>query len=84
MALTIPTLEDIEAALDRRLEPLRLELARIRAERAQEGVTKAEAARRLHVSTRTIERRMADGTLPSVGVGAARRVVMSALLPEPE
>jgi excisionase family DNA binding protein len=44
------------------------------------AVTKAEAAARLNVSVRTIDRRIKDGTLPTVKLGGAIRIPISAVL----
>ncbi len=72
---------EIRSAVHQEIEPLRRELAKLRGEDAPEGVTMAEAARRLHVSLSTIERRVADGTIPSKKIGGARRVLLDAILP---
>jgi excisionase family DNA binding protein len=42
-------------------------------------LTAAEAAERLGISLRTVRRRIADGTLPAVRIGAAVRIPASAL-----
>ena len=44
-----------------------------------EYVTAAEAAERLGISLRTIRRRIADGSLPSVRIGRAVRIPVTAL-----
>jgi excisionase family DNA binding protein len=44
-------------------------------------LTAAEAAGRLGISLRTVRRRIADGSLPSVKIGGAVRVPASALEP---
>jgi excisionase family DNA binding protein len=46
-------------------------------------LTAAEAAVRLGISLRTVRRRIADGSLPSVKLGGAVRVPASALEPPP-
>ncbi len=68
------------ALVERALQPVRDELAKLRAVVQGEGVSVAEAARRLGFSERTVKRRVRDGTLPSVRVGGARRVLVGALL----
>ena len=42
-------------------------------------VTAAEAASRLGISLRTVRRRIADGSLPSVRIGRAVRIPMTAI-----
>jgi excisionase family DNA binding protein len=44
-------------------------------------LTAAQAATRLGISLRTVRRRIADGSLPSVKIGGAVRVPVSALAP---
>src|SRR5450759_1088050 len=44
-------------------------------------LTAAQAAARLGISLRTVRRRIADGSLPSVKIGGAVRVPASALEP---
>jgi len=44
-------------------------------------LTAAQAATRLGISLRTVRRRIADGSLPSVKIGGAVRVPVSALEP---
>ena len=44
-------------------------------------LTAAQAAARLGISLRTVRRRIADGSLPSVKIGGAVRVPVSALEP---
>ena len=44
-------------------------------------LTAAEAAERLGISLRTVRRRIADGSLPSVKLGGAVRIPVSALEP---
>lgn len=77
MSLEEQIAQAVEAAVGRAVEPLRVELARIRQHRAEQDeapVTMREAARRLGVSLRTVERRVACGDLESVQTGRARRV----------
>jgi excisionase family DNA binding protein len=74
---------ELEAAVARAVEPLRREVAQLRAELEAEVrlVTIAEAARTLGVSVRTVKRRLKAGELPSVGSGIGRRVDLSRVLP---
>ena len=71
----------VEAAVRRAMAPVERELARVRAALEAEGVPVEEAARRLGLSKRVVERKVRSGELPSVKVGGARRVVLSAVLP---
>jgi excisionase family DNA binding protein len=64
----------VAAAVGRALEPVRAELARLREERAAEPLTMREAAKRLGVSLRTVERRVAAGEFRVVRTGRAVRV----------
>lgn len=73
----------VEQAVRRAVEPLRQELERLRAEQHAEAVSVPDAARRLGVSTRTIQRMIRRGELPSIRVGGARRVHISSLLSPP-
>ncbi len=70
----------VEQAARRAVEPLRQELEKLRAEQHAEAIPVTEAARRLGVSTRTIQRMIRRGELPSVRVGGARRVQIQSLL----
>jgi excisionase family DNA binding protein len=74
--------EELAALIRRELEPLARQLAELRRHAEDEAVTVQEAARRLRVTRRTIERRIRDGSLPSVKVGGSRRVPLSAVLPK--
>jgi excisionase family DNA binding protein len=76
VAATLPTLEEIRAAFR---EELDLALAPIRKRQAEELLSMAEAARRLHVSSRTMQRWVKTGAVASVAVGRTRRVPASAL-----
>jgi excisionase family DNA binding protein len=50
---------------------------------SEEAVSKEEAARRLHVSERTIRRRIAAGILPAIDLGGGViRIPLSAVLPK--
>ena len=83
----MPGIEDtiavvVEAAVRRAVAPHEAEIAKLRGESDADGVTIPEAARRLSLSQRTVERRVRDGTLPSIKVGRARRVKMGTIFPE--
>jgi excisionase family DNA binding protein len=73
----------VEQAVRRAVEPLRQELEKLRAEQHAEAISVTEAARRLGVSARTIQRMIRRGELPSVRVGGARRVQIHSLLSSP-
>ncbi len=83
MAVALVTPEELQALVERALQPLREELAKLRAVVEGEGVSIPEAARRLCLSERTVKRRIRDGTLPSTRIGGARRVLLGELLAEP-
>ncbi len=70
----------VRAAVREAVAPLEAELAKMRAEHSAEGVTEHEAARRLGVSVRTVQRRVMDGSLQAVKVGGARRVLLAGVL----
>ena len=80
MSLAVLTEEQLEQLFVRALEPLRQEVAALREARESEAIPLHEAARRLGVSTRTIQRMVSRGELTSVKVGGARRVHVSGLL----
>jgi excisionase family DNA binding protein len=80
MALALVTTEELRALLEQALDPLRAELARLRAQVEAQGVSIPEAAKRLGICERTVKRRIKDGTLPSTRVGGARRVLLSPVL----
>lgn len=68
--------EDLEAAIRRAVEPLRLEIERLKGEKIPELVSLEEAARRIGVSKRTVQRwvkERRDG-LEEEWVGGARMV----------
>ena len=62
------------------VEPLRRELVALR--HAQEGgaMTIAEAARRLGVSSRTVQRQVAAGKMPALRLGRSVRIPVDAVL----
>lgn len=80
MSVSVLTEEQLRELLGRAVEPLLRELAELKAAQRAEAVTIAEAARRLSVSTRTIQRRVRDGSLPSILVGHSRRIQLASLL----
>lgn len=65
------------------LRAIRAELEALRADHQAEVVTEREAARRLGLSLRTVQRRVATGELASVKVGASRRVRLAGTIPPP-
>lgn len=78
MAATLPTLEEIEAAVARAVAPLRAELEALRGERGGVVVPFPEAARRLGVSLRAVQRWAKAGRLEVVPVGGVRMVRLPA------
>jgi mannosyltransferase OCH1-like enzyme len=64
----------LEEMVEARVAPLRLELERMRAAAAPGPVPLEEAARRLGVTTREIQRRLKDGRLTPAFVGGSRMV----------
>ncbi len=82
-SMAILSSEELEQLVARAVEPLRAELAKLRADQKAELVTPGEAARRLGVSVRTVQRLVARGELASAKVGGARRVRLAGVLPPP-
>jgi excisionase family DNA binding protein len=72
--------EALRTVVREEIAPLRAELAQLRQQQAEEGITEAEAARRLKVSVRTIQRWCRRGTLEAVKVDGVRRVLLSGVL----
>ncbi len=70
----------VEAAVRRAVEPLRVELERLRGGDGTVLVSLPEAARRLGVDLRTIQRRAKDGRLEVVLVGGERMARLPAAL----
>jgi excisionase family DNA binding protein len=70
------TNEDLERLISKALEPLRLEIERLRAERTSDPVPVPEAARRLGVSTRSVQRWIKANELQSVHIGGRQYVVL--------
>lgn len=80
MSLDRAIAEALRPVIREELEALRRELAQLRPEHGQ-VVSVAEAARRLSVSPRTVQRMLARGELASVKLGGARRVRLDGVLP---
>jgi excisionase family DNA binding protein len=73
MAVVVMESAELEALIERAVEKA--------VSRANEhGVTIADAADRLTLSVRTIERRIKDGTLPATKIGGVWRIPLSAVL----
>lgn len=70
----------VKQAVREAVAPLTEELQRLRASQEEEGVTLDDAARRLKVSRRTVQRWIKSGDLPGVKVGNAIRVKLSDVL----
>lgn len=64
--------EDLEATVRRAVEPLRVELERLRGGNGTVLVSLPEAARLLGVDIRTVQRRARDGRLETEMVGGER------------
>lgn len=74
--------ETVEAAVRRAVEPLRVELERLRG--SNDGgvlVSYPEAALRLGISLRSVQQRVKDGRLSVEMVGGERMVRLPAALP---
>jgi excisionase family DNA binding protein len=70
----------VEAAVARAVEPLRRELVALRHAQDAGAMTVAEAARRLGVSPRTVQRQVAAGKLPAIRLGRSVRIPSDAVL----
>lgn len=70
----IPTTEEIRAIVSAAVEPLRLEIEKLRSDRSQEPVPIPEAARRLNRSVRWVQEQLKRGELEAVQVGGSRYV----------
>lgn len=81
MTLEATLAELVKQAVSEAVAPLKDEIARLRCAQEEEGISIEEAAQRLHVSRRTIERRVKSGDLPSVKMGGSVRIPLSAVLP---
>lgn len=75
MAATIPTIDEVRAAVHDEVDALRRELlAALKAASGEQLLTTADAARVAGTPLRTVQRWVREGTLPSVGVGRVRRI----------
>jgi excisionase family DNA binding protein len=72
--VAVLTGEQIADIVRREVEPLRLELEKIRGVGGGELLPMPEAARRLGVSPRTVQRWVKSGSLEVVRIGGSRRV----------
>lgn len=70
--------ETVRLVVRQEVEPLRQEIAALRAGQAERLLTIVEAARQLGVSPRTVTRQIAAGKIESVTVGRSRRVRLPA------
>lgn len=66
--------EDLADEIERAVAPLRAELARLRAERQDGPITVSQAATRLGVTVRAVQRWLKDGRLEVVPVAGVRMV----------
>jgi excisionase family DNA binding protein len=73
MAVVVMESAELAALIERAVEKA---LARA----TEQGISMHEAAARLNLSLRTIERRVKDGILPSTKIGGAVRIPLSAVL----
>jgi len=76
--------EAVRKVVREEVAPLRRQLEELRDEKRppETAVTVKEAARRMSVSSRTIQRMLRSGELQSVPVGRARRVLVASLIQE--
>jgi len=74
--VVVMSAEELERTVSRALAPLRLELERLRADRSSDPVSIPEAARRLGVTARTVQRWIKAGELKALQIGGTRRVVL--------
>lgn len=81
MSLEETIAQQVEAAVRRAVEPLARELALLRTSREGELVTTAEAARRLGVTPRAVQRWVKGGQLQVVLLGGTRYVRLPAGTP---
>ena len=70
----------VRQAVAEAVEPLRRELAQLRAERQAEVLTISEAAQRMKCSNRTIRRKLKAGEIEAVGEGRSRRVRLASAI----
>lgn len=81
MTVVVLEVEQLRQVVAEAVEPLRRQLVEI--QRAQEGaaMTISEAARRLGVSPRTVQRQVAAGRLPAIRLGRSVRIPADAVVP---
>lgn len=72
-AVAVVSVEQLEEIVRRAVEPLRVEVERLRGA-GEPQVTIPEAARRLDVTTRAVQRWLKDGRLELVLAGGVRMV----------
>jgi excisionase family DNA binding protein len=72
----VMTTEELEATIRRAMEPLREEIRRLQGEQGRTPVPIPEAARRLGVTVRSVNRWIKDGQLKAVPIGGLRYVVL--------
>ena len=77
----IPSAEEIRAIVAEAVAPLREEIARLVAQQSPEGMSVAEAAKRMGVSERTIKRGVKDESIPSTKVRGRRVILLADILP---
>lgn len=70
------TPDELRAEIARAIEPLRVQLERLQADRSSDPISIPEAARRLGVTVRSINRWIRAGELKTVQVGGVRRVML--------
>ena len=75
--------EAVRLVVREEVAALRAEVEQLRDEYRAEAVSIEEAAVRLHLSPRSIRRRIKDGTLPHLRVGGVLRVQVGRALPGP-
>ena len=76
MAMVLLPEEELEALIRRALEPLRAEVQRLQADRSRDPVPIPDAARRLGVTVRSVNRWIRDGKLKTVPMGGLRFVLL--------
>lgn len=81
MGVDLPSAAEIRAIVREAVAPLREEVARLRLIVGEETVDVTEAARRLHTTPRTLQRRIRRGEIPAVRGSKGWRIPRSALAP---
>lgn len=80
MGATIPTIDEVRAAVHEEVDALRRELlAALKAASGEQLLTTADAARIANTPIRSIQRKVREGSLASVGAGRVRRIRRSDL-----